>query len=110
MLADAVHRVGDPHEMLDELVGDLFVHRVVFGEKEGDLQHVLAVKRHPGRPVRLLQRAARCTKRSPTSSSSISCGSPTRWTASANIRTRCGMRRTDSFMICSGCPTARRCV
>ena len=59
MLADAVHRVGDPHEMLDELVGDLFVHRVVFGENEGDLQHVLAVKRHPGRPVRLLQRAAR---------------------------------------------------
>jgi hypothetical protein len=45
--------------MLDELVGDLFVHRVVFGENEGDLQHVLAVKRHPGRPVRLLQRAAR---------------------------------------------------
>ncbi len=51
----------------------------------------------------------RCTKRSPTSSSSISCGSPTRWTASASIRTRCGMNRTDSFTICCGCPTARRC-
>src|SRR2546429_9896003 len=38
---------------------DLFVHRVVFGENEGDLQHVLAVDRHPGRPVRLLQSAAR---------------------------------------------------
>ena len=45
--------------MLDELEGDLFVHRVVFGQNEGDLQHALAVKRHPGRPVRLLQRAAR---------------------------------------------------
>src|SRR5688572_13996177 len=59
MLADAVHRVGDPSEMLDELVGDLFVHRVVVGENEGYLQHVLTVKSHPGGPVRLLQRAAR---------------------------------------------------
>jgi hypothetical protein len=38
------------------------------------------------------------------------CGSPTRWTASASIRTRCGMSRTDSSMICCGCPTARRCA
>ena len=45
-------------KMLDELVGDLFVHRVVFGQNEGDLQHVLAVKRHPGGAVRLLQRTA----------------------------------------------------
>ena len=59
MLADAVHRVGDPHEMLDELEGDLLVHRVVFGQDQGDLQHALAVERHPGRAVRLLQRAAR---------------------------------------------------
>ena len=29
--------------MLDELVGGLFVDRVVFGEDEGHLQHVLAV-------------------------------------------------------------------
>ena len=58
MLADAVHRIGDPHEMLDELEGDLLVHRVVFGQDEGHLQHVLAVERHPRRAVRLLQRAA----------------------------------------------------
>ena len=59
MLADAVHGIGNPHEMLDELEGDLLVHRVVFGQDQGDLQHALAVERHPGRPVRLLQRSAR---------------------------------------------------
>src|SRR5688500_6040080 len=59
MLADTVHRISDPHEMLEELEGDLFVHRVVFAKYQGDLQHVLAVKRHPGGAVRLLQRTAR---------------------------------------------------
>ena len=58
MLAAAVHRIGNPHEMLDELEGDLLVDRVVLGQDEGHLQHVLAVERHPRRPVRLLQRAA----------------------------------------------------
>ncbi len=57
VLAAAVHRIGNPHEMLDELEGDLLVHRVVFGQDQGHLQHALAVERHPGRPVRLLQRA-----------------------------------------------------
>ena len=59
MLADAVHGVGDPHEVLDELEGDLLVHRVVLGQDQRHLQHALAVERHPRRPVRLLQRAAR---------------------------------------------------
>ena len=59
MLAAAVHGVGNPHEVLDELEGDLLVHRVVLGQDQGHLQHALAVERHPGRPVRLLQRAAR---------------------------------------------------
>ena len=59
MLAEAVHGIGDPHEMLDELEGDLLVHRVVFAQDQGHLQHVLAVERHPGGAVRLLQRAAR---------------------------------------------------
>ena len=58
MLAAAVHRIGDPHEVLDELEGDLLVHRVVLGQDERHLQHALAVERHPRRPVRLLQRAA----------------------------------------------------
>ena len=59
MLADAVHRVGDPHEVLDELEGDLLVHRVVLGEDQRHLEHALAVERHPRRPVRLLERPAR---------------------------------------------------
>ena len=45
--------------MVDELEGDLRVHVVVVGQDQGHLQHVLAVERHPGRPVRLLQRPAR---------------------------------------------------
>ena len=63
MLAEAVHRIGNPHEMLEELEGDLFVHRVVFAKYQGHLQHALAVKRHPGGAVRLLQRAARGQRR-----------------------------------------------
>ena len=58
VLADLVHRVGDPDEVLEELEGDLLVDRVVVGEDEGHLQHVLAVEGHPGRPVRLLERPA----------------------------------------------------
>ena len=55
MLAATVHGVGDPHEVLDELEGDLLVDRVVLGQDEGDLQHALAVERHPRRAVGLLQ-------------------------------------------------------
>ena len=58
MLAATVHGVGDPQEVLDELEGDLLVDRVGLGQDEGDLQHALAVERHPRRAVRLLQRAA----------------------------------------------------
>ena len=45
--------------MLGELEGDLLVHRVVFGQNQRDLQHVLAVEGHPGGAISLLQRAAR---------------------------------------------------
>ena len=57
-LADAVHGIGDPQEMLGELEGDILVDRVLLAQDQGDVQHALAVERHPGRPVRLLQRAA----------------------------------------------------
>ena len=43
--------------MLDELKRDFFVSRVGFGQDQGDLQHVLAVKRHPCRPICLLERS-----------------------------------------------------
>ena len=59
MFADAVHRVGDPHEVLDEVEGILLVARVMFGQDEGHLDHVLAVEGHPGGPVGLLQRPSR---------------------------------------------------
>ena len=59
MLAHAVHRVGDPHEVLDELERDLLVHRVVLGQDQRHVQHALAVERHPRRAVRLLERSAR---------------------------------------------------
>ena len=58
VLADAVHRVGDPHEVLEEVEGVLLVLRVVLGQDEGHLDHVLAVEGHPGGAVGLLQRAA----------------------------------------------------
>jgi hypothetical protein len=58
VLAEAVHRVRDPDEVLEEPVRVLLVHLVVLGEDEGDLEHVLAVESHPGRPVGLLERAS----------------------------------------------------
>ena len=57
MLAEAIHRVRDPDEVLEEPVSVLLVHRVLLGEDERDLEHVLAVEGHPGRSVRLLERA-----------------------------------------------------
>ena len=39
-------------------------------------------------------------------SSSTSCGSPMRWTASANTTTRCGTRRTGSSTTSCACLTA----
>ena len=59
VLADPVHGVGDPQEMLEEGKGVLLVVRVVVGQHEGDLDHVLAVEGHPGGPVGLLQGPAR---------------------------------------------------
>ena len=67
-------------------------------------QNMLEIALDAGRDRR------RSTKRPPSSSSSISCGLPTRWTAAASITTRCGMSRTDSSTICCGSPTGRRCV
>ena len=48
------------------------------------------------------------TRRTPSSSSSTSSGSPTRWTGSASTTTRCGTRRTASSTTCCGCRTDRR--
>ena len=46
---------GDVVEVLDELEDHLLVDRVVRGELDGELQHVLAEERHPRRAVRLFE-------------------------------------------------------
>src|SRR5208337_3987820 len=56
--AESVHGVGNPYEMLDEAVSNLFIHRVVLSENERDLQHVLAVEGHPCRAIGLVKVSA----------------------------------------------------
>jgi hypothetical protein len=46
-VANAVHGVGDPGEMLDETVGKFLVHGVVVAQNERNLKHALAVESHP---------------------------------------------------------------
>src|SRR5664279_4009002 len=56
VIPNTIHGVGDPQEMLQEAEGNLFIHGgVVLGEDERNLQHVLAVKGHPCRAVRLIE-------------------------------------------------------
>src|SRR5277367_1467968 len=55
MLANPVHRVGDPEEMLYEAKGDFLVHGVVLCQNKRNLQHVLAVESHPRRAIRLVE-------------------------------------------------------
>src|SRR5215475_4344556 len=56
--ADSIHSVGNPDEVLQEAVGHFLIDRVVVGENESDLQHVLAVKRHPRSAVGLFETSA----------------------------------------------------
>ena len=51
-------RGGDVGEVLDELEDHVLVGRVVGGELDRELQHVLAEEGHPRRAVRLLEVAA----------------------------------------------------
>src|SRR5579872_6866823 len=55
VLSNAVHRIGDPKKMLEEPEGNLLVHRVVPGQNERNLQHALAVKRHPCCAISLIE-------------------------------------------------------
>ena len=74
----------------------------------------LLLPEHARDRPRARQRRPGITRTSRTSSPSISCGSRTRWTASAITRTRCGTRPTASITTCSGCrtgaPGASRCA
>ena len=56
--AGPVHRRGDVVEVLHELEDHALVDRVVGGELDRELQHVLAEEGHPRRAVRLLEVAA----------------------------------------------------
>ena len=47
------------------------VHGVLLGEEERDLEHVLAVERHPSRAVRLLERAARRQRSAPVEDADV---------------------------------------
>ena len=49
---------GDPQEMLGEFQGHVDIGRPLRRQRGGDLHHVLAEERHPGRAVRLLEVAA----------------------------------------------------
>ena len=55
---EAVHRVRDRDEVLEELRGDVLVGRIALGQLEGHREHGAAVERHPRRSVRLLELAA----------------------------------------------------
>src|SRR5580693_3221505 len=55
MLADPVHRIGDPEEMLYETKGNFFIHGVVLCQNKRNLQHVLAVESHPRRAILLVE-------------------------------------------------------
>ena len=68
MLAATVHRVGDPHEVLDELEGDLLVDRVLLGQDRGR-SPACSGSRTPSTPCRRpapesrRSAAARCDRR-----------------------------------------------
>ncbi len=52
------HGVADKDEVLKELGRNILVDAPVLGELQGNVEHVEAVKCHPARAVRLLQRTA----------------------------------------------------
>src|SRR5215813_336867 len=59
MLANAVHGIGDPYEVLEEVESIvLILIRIVVRQNDSNLQHVLTIKRHPRSPVRLFQRTS----------------------------------------------------
>src|SRR3712207_2956361 len=61
--AEGVHRPGDRQEVLEELRRRGVPGLVEPGQLEGDLEHLLAVERHPARGIGLLQPVARRQRR-----------------------------------------------
>src|SRR3984957_14998666 len=52
---DSIHRIGNPEKVLKESKCGFLVDRIVFSEDERNLQHVLAIKGHPGSAVCLVE-------------------------------------------------------
>ena len=57
-IADPVHGAGDVERVLEELLDELLVLRLVQRQLDGDAQHLLAEEHHPRRAVRLVEVAA----------------------------------------------------
>src|SRR5918996_3730531 len=55
LFSHMVNSVGDPHEMLEEFSGNVFIGRVGAGQIQGDGQHIQGVHGHPGRSIGLFQ-------------------------------------------------------
>src|SRR5215470_13337706 len=59
MFANPIHGICDPQEVLEEPEGNVLIHGIVIRQNQRNLQHVLAVERHPGSAVGLIQMATR---------------------------------------------------
>ena len=59
MFSDAVHGISDPYEVFHEPKGDFLVNSIGLSQDERNLEHVLAIERHPGRAIRLVEVSAR---------------------------------------------------
>src|SRR5882757_10594076 len=58
ILSDPVHASRDPQEVFHKLQSHGLVGGVVHGQLKRNLEHVLAIQRHPCRAIRLLQISA----------------------------------------------------
>src|SRR5215831_10080968 len=53
MIANPIHRIGNPDEVFVEAVSHLLIDRVVLGKDNGELKHNLAKKSNPCGAIRL---------------------------------------------------------
>lgn len=71
VLAHTVYSGRDPQEVLEELIAEILVRRVMGGRSHTELGHVLAEKGHPGRAVGLLQVPARRKRCAPVENADV---------------------------------------
>jgi len=58
VFAQPVHRPGNPHRMLEKFADELLVQGIVDRQFDGNPEHLLTEKDHPGGAVRLFQVAS----------------------------------------------------